>query len=121
MSPAPADTGLALPAASLLQLTATLLLVVALIFGITWVVKRFSLVTPRRSRAMSVIDELALSPRERVVLVQVGGSQVLLGVGANGLTALAPLAAPIDLPPAANAPGFAERLRDLMRRPGADA
>ena len=110
-----------MPAAGLLQLTAMLLLVVALIFGITWVVKRFSLVTPRRSRAMSVLDELALSPRERVVLVQVGQSQLLLGVSPGGLTTLAPLAAPVDLPPAANAPGFAERLRELMRRPGADA
>jgi flagellar protein FliO/FliZ len=109
----------ALPSGSLLQLTLSLTLVVALILVLTWLVKRFNLTTPRASRAMSVVDEIALSPRERVVLVQVGNAQVLVGVGVNGLTALMPLATPIDVPPAAGAASFADRLREFMHRPGA--
>ena len=108
-----------LPASSLVQLTGSLALVVGLIFALTWVVRRFHLATPRRSRAMSVMDELALGPRERIVLVQVGNSQVLLVVGVNGLTALTPLPTPVELPPAPANGGFADRLRDLMHRPGA--
>jgi flagellar protein FliO/FliZ len=107
-----------LPAASLIQLALSLTVVVGLIFVITWLVKRFNLATPRASRAMSVLDEISLSPRERVVLVQVGNAQVLVGVGINGLTALTPLSAPIELPPVANATSFADRLREFMHRPG---
>jgi flagellar protein FliO/FliZ len=116
MNAAPAT---ALPAGSLLQLTLSLTLVVALIFVVTWLVKRFNLATPRASRTMSVIDEIALTPRERVVLVQVGNAQVLVGVGVNGLTALAPLATPIEVPPTTGGTSFAERLREFMHRPGA--
>ena len=114
-------TAAQLPAAGVLQLTGSLLLVLALIFAITWAVKRLQLVRPRRSRSMSVLDELALSPRERVVLLQVGQSQWLLGVGPSGLTPLAPLSIPVELPADAAAPTFAERLRELLQRPGAGA
>lgn len=120
MTAAPPVSAISVPGAGLLQLTITLLLVVALIFSITWVVKRFQLVRPRRSRAMSVIDEMALSPRDRVVLVQVGQSQWLLGVSPAGLTSPVPLATPVELPPG-EAPGFAERLRELLQRPGSGA
>ncbi len=117
MSEASAPIG-ALAAGGLMQLTLSLICVVGLIFVITWLVKRLNLATPRNSRAMAVLDELPLSPRERLVLVRVGDAQVLLGVGSNGLTALTPLPAPIAMPPAAPAVSFAERLRDLMHRPG---
>ena len=70
-----------LPAASLIQLALSLTVVVGLIFVITWLVKRFNLATPRASRAMSVLDEISLSPRERVVLVQVAVFFVALTAG----------------------------------------
>jgi flagellar protein FliO/FliZ len=107
-----------LPAGGLMQLTLSLVCVVGLIFAITWLVKRFNLATPRNSRAMAVLDELALSPREKLVLVQVGDTQVLLGVGSNGLTQLTPLPSRIDMPPPAVTNSFAERLRALMQGPG---
>jgi hypothetical protein len=53
-----------------------------------------------------------------VLLIRIGEAQVLLGVGASGIVALAPLSAPIALKAAAQAPAFAERLRDMMKRPG---
>jgi hypothetical protein len=52
------------------------------------------------------------------VLVRVGESQVLVGIGAGGLVPLTPLTAPIMLKAAAPAPAFADRMRDLMKRPG---
>ncbi len=120
MTAAPPGSAISVPGAGLLQLTATLMLVVALIFAITWVVKRFHLVRPRRSRAMSVIDEMALGPRDRVILMQVGQSQWLLGVSSAGLTAPVPLATPVELPPA-DTPGFADRMREILQRPGSGA
>jgi flagellar protein FliO/FliZ len=108
---------------SLTQLTLSLIAIVALILAISWALKRLKLAGPRRgSGAMSVLDELSVGPRERIVLIRVGESQVLVGIGASGLVPLTPLTVPIALkegdPPA---PAFAERLRDLMKRPGGSA
>jgi flagellar protein FliO/FliZ len=59
-----------------------------------------------------------VGPRERVLLIRIGEAQVLLGVSAGGIVALTPLSAPIQLKAAGRVPAFAERLRDMMKRPG---
>lgn len=116
-------TALAQPASplsisSLTQLTLSLVAIVALILAIGWVLKRFKLGTPRGSVDSEVLDQLSVGPRERVVLARVGEAQVLIGVGPGGIVPLAPLAAPITLKALQSTPAFAERLRDLMKRPG---
>jgi flagellar protein FliO/FliZ len=104
---------------SLTQLTLSLIAIVALIVAIGWVLKRFKLAAPRGSVDSEVLDQLSLGPRERVVLVRIGTAQVLVGVSAGGIVALTPLAEPISLKAASRSPAFAERLRDIMKRPGA--
>ena len=116
-------TGLAQPASplsvgSLMQLTLSLTAIVALILAISWALKRLKLAGPRGSGEIAVLDELQLGPRERIMLIRVGESQVLVGVGASGLVPLMPLAEPISLKGGAVAPAFADRLRDMMKRPG---
>ncbi len=116
-------TGLAQPASplsvgSVAQLTLSLIAIVALILAISWALKKLKLAGPRSSGGIAVIDQLSVGPRERIVLVRVGESQVLVGIGAQGMVPLTPLAAPIVLKPAAPAPAFADRMRDLMKRPG---
>jgi flagellar protein FliO/FliZ len=115
-------TGIAQPASplsvsSLAQLTLSLIAIVALIFAISWALKRFKLAGPRGRGEITVLDELAVGPRERIVLLSVGDSQVLVGVGAGGVVGLTPLSTSIVLKGAAPAPVFADRLRELMRRP----
>jgi flagellar protein FliO/FliZ len=119
-------TGIAQPASplsvgSLTQLTLSLLAIVALILAISWVLKRLKLSNPRGSGEIAVIDEVSVGPRERIVLVRVGESQVLVGISASGLVPLTPLAAPIVLKGGPRTPAFAERLRDMMKRPGGSA
>jgi flagellar protein FliO/FliZ len=109
-----------LSVSSLAQLTLSLFAVVALIFAISWVLKRFKLAGPRGRGEIMVLDELALGPRERIVLLRVGGSQVLVGVGTGGVVGLTPLDTPIVLSGASTAPAFADRLRDFMKRPGGE-
>ncbi len=103
---------------SVTQLTLSLAAIVALIFAVSWIVKRLKLGTPRSRGDISVIDELALGPRERVVLVRVGDAQVLVGVGAGGVVGLTPLERPIAVKTSAEGPAFADRLREFMKRPG---
>jgi flagellar protein FliO/FliZ len=106
---------------SLAQLTLSLIAIVALILAISWALKRLKLAGPRGSGEIAVLDELSVGPRERIVLVRVGEAQVLVGVGAGGVVPLTPLAVPIVLKGGTPAPPFAERLRDMMKRPGGTA
>ena len=108
-----------LSVSSVAQLTLSLIAIIALIFAISWVLKRFKLAGPRGHGEISVLDELTLGPRERILLIRVGDSQVLIGIGAGTVVGLTPLAAPIALSGAAPAPVFADRLRDFMKRQGA--
>jgi flagellar protein FliO/FliZ len=117
-------TGMAQPASplsvsSLAQLTLSLIAIVALIFAISWALKRFKLAGPRGRGEITILDELTVGPRERIMLIRVGDSQVLVGVGAAGMVGLTPLATPIALTGAAAAPLFADRLREFIKRPGA--
>ena len=104
---------------SLTQLTLSLVAIVALILAIGWVMKRFKLAAPRGSLDSSVLEELKVGPRERIMLIRIGDAQVLVGIGANGVVPLTPLAAPIALKTIPAAPAFAERMRELMKRSGA--
>jgi flagellar protein FliO/FliZ len=106
---------------SLAQLTLSLIAIVALIFAISWLLKRFKVALPRGSGDMAVLDQVAIGPRERIALVRVGDQQVLIGIGAGGIVPLTPLANPISLRTGASVAPFAERLRDIMKRSGGAA
>jgi len=114
--PGPAPSPLSV--GSLLTLTLSLALIVGVILAAGWALKRLKMTGPRGRGDIAVLDELTLGPRERIVLVRVGEAQVLVGVGAGGIVGLTPLAAPLRLKAAAPPVPFAERLRDLMKRPG---
>jgi flagellar protein FliO/FliZ len=101
---------------SLTQLMTSLMVIVALIFATGWVLKRNRFAAARSRGDMSILDELAVGPRDRVVLIRVGEAQLLVGVGTNGIVPLAPLTMPISLKATSAAPAFADRLRDLLRR-----
>src|SRR3984893_9532593 len=114
-------TGMAQPASplsvgSLTQLTLSLMVIVALILVIGWALKRLKLAGPRGAGEIAVVDELSVGPRERIVLIRVGESQVLVGVSAAGLVPLTPLAAPIAIKGGGpRTPAVAERWREMVK------
>jgi flagellar protein FliO/FliZ len=111
--------GSPLSLSSLAQLTLSLVVIVGLILAISWVLKRLKVSAPRGGRGqIAVLDELSVGARERVVLLRVGDSQVLVGIGAGGMVALTPLGTPIVLKESPPTPVFADRLREFMKRPG---
>jgi len=113
--PAPASP---LSVGSLTQLSLSLLAIIGLILAVSWALRRLKVAGPRGRGDITVVDELTLGPRERIVLVRIGDAQVLVGIGPGSIVGLTPLAAPLVLrTPAAVLP-FAERLRELMKRPG---
>jgi flagellar protein FliO/FliZ len=114
-----AQTASPLSVSSLAQLTLSLLAIIALIFAVAWLLKRLKLATPRSSGDIAVLQEMSVGPRERIALIRIGQSQVLIGISPNGITSLQPLATAIVLNPSVPAvPAFAEKLRELMKRSG---
>ena len=94
-----------------------LLLVIGLIFLLAWLLRRMQQLNPRSNQAIKLISTQALGPRERLVLVQVGSEQVLVGLSAGRITPLHVLKEPVHLPDAEPAnPEFAQRLMELLGR-----
>lgn len=96
-----------------------LLLVVGVILALAWLAKRmpgFGAVGGGNP-ALKIVGSLALGPRERVVVVDVGGTQLLLSTGPHGTRALHTLEQPLPAP--ANAPSpFAQVLaRQFGKKP----
>ncbi len=113
-------SGSALSLGGALQLTLSLAAVIAFIFALSWALKRMKLAGPRSRGELAVIDQVAVGPKERIVLVRVGESQVLVGLSAGGMIALTPLAVPIAISrPTVATASFADRLREFMKRSGA--
>ena len=92
-----------------------LLLVLGLIFGLAWLARRMPGMTGLRGNAgLRVVRSLALGTRERLVVVEVGGTQLLLGTGAGGTRLLHTLETPlVDDAPAQPTP-FAQLLAQRL-------
>ena len=75
--------------AQMSKLLLGLLLVIGLIFLLAWLLRRVQQLNPRGNQAIKLISSHALGPRERLVLVQVGSEQVLLGLSAGRIAPLA--------------------------------
>jgi flagellar protein FliO/FliZ len=75
-----------------------LILVVSLILGLGWLARRMPGVgRASNTHALRIVGSLSLGPRDRVVVVEVGGTQLLVGVGQNGMTTLHTLAEPLPV------------------------
>lgn len=65
---------------TMLTLGAGLLAVLALIFGCAWIVRRMGGMSGGNTRAIKVVSVMPMGTRERVALIEVGGTQILVGV-----------------------------------------
>lgn len=111
-------------AGALIRLIVGLIAVLAMILALAWLLKRSGGVGRPLGGKLRVLGALSVGQRERVVLVQVGEKQLLLGVAPGRVQALHVLEQPLEGPeePPRGAAGrrgetFAERLRGLMQPP----
>ena len=101
--------------AQLGQMLLGLLLVIGLIFVLAWLLRRVQQIGPRGNQVIKLLASQALGPRERLVLVQVGNEQVLLGLSAGRITPLHTLKEPVHLADGEpDTPEFAQRLMELL-------
>lgn len=71
--------------------TVALALVLALVYGAAWVLRRLKTFNRGAQQNLDVIEAISLGPKERAVLVRVKDRQVLLGVSSGRVTLLADL------------------------------
>jgi flagellar protein FliO/FliZ len=104
---------------SLWQLTLGMLLVLGLILGIAWVLKRTGRFQMAAGGGLRILGGLSMGARERVVLLQVGETQLLVGVAPGRVQTLhvldEPLAERRNLS-AQSVPGFADQLSRMLKR-----
>ncbi|MEO6677165.1 MAG: flagellar biosynthetic protein FliO [Pseudomonas sp.] len=104
-------------AGQLTQLVFGLLLVLGLIFFLAWLLRRVQQAGPAgKGQVIEIVGSRALGPRDRLMLVQVGNEQILLGLSPGTITALHVLKEPVHVPSATEktTPEFAQRLMELL-------
>lgn len=109
------------PISGLLQMLLAMGLVLGVIFALAWLMRRVNPMALAGSQAaLRVISGVMVGQRERVVIVEVQGKWLVLGVAAQSVTLLYTLDRPEDLPtgaPVATGP-FADKLRALLESRG---
>ncbi|QJQ11989.1 flagellar biosynthetic protein FliO [Pseudomonas putida] len=100
----------------LAQMVFGLLLVVGLIFFLAWVLRRMQSTAVKGGQVIEIVGSRAIGPRDRLLLVQVGKEQILIGHTPGSIEALHVLAEPVEVPTGARqaTPEFAQRLMELM-------
>ena len=120
VSPAPQVGGDLVSGPGLGQMTLALVAVLALIFALAWAVRRFGRVQSLPMGSLRVLGGLSIGTRERVVLVKIGNTQLLLGVAPGRVQTLHVLAEPIEFSSPADggtgARDFADRLQSVLHR-----
>ncbi|MCE7913520.1 MAG: flagellar biosynthetic protein FliO [Nitrosomonas sp. PRO4] len=71
-----------------LQMAGGLLLVLAFIWGLTWLLKRFSLIPAAAAGTLKVVAATGVGQRERVVVVEIDNTWLVLGVAPGHVTKL---------------------------------
>ena len=76
----------------------SLLLIIGLILGLGWLAKRMpGMKRGANAAQLKVVASVALGPRERAVVLDVGGQQLLVGVGQGGVRTLHTLEHPLPV------------------------
>lgn len=98
-----------------MQSVTALFIVLASVIALAWVMRRFGRLQSSAKGALQMIDGMALSTRERIVLVQVGDTQILLGVAPGRVEAVHVLDKPVVTGGQEEVTGnFAARLREVL-------
>lgn len=104
--------------AALLHFSWALLLVLAIILLLAWLVRRTPWVAPRvkGSRLLKVLDTHSIGQRERLVVVEIAGKHLLLGVTATKIARLAVFDKPEEESNPAQPVHFHSQLRCLLKK-----
>ncbi|MDX1336049.1 MAG: flagellar biosynthetic protein FliO [Gammaproteobacteria bacterium] len=115
------ETGIALGngvsgSAYLMQLSIGLMVVLVGIVVLAWFMKRMSGIQHSAGGNLRVLEGLAIGPRERIVLLQAGKDQIVVGVAQGTIQTLHVLGETVDVPEPSTTPDFAKKLSEAIKR-----
>ena len=103
----------------LLSLGASLIVVVAAVLLVGWLYSRLRFSGGSSGNLINVVASRALGPKERLMLVEVAGQQLLVGMTATTVQTLHTFDRPVDAEAIeADGGGFGDRLRTAIRGMG---
>ena len=109
-----------LGAGYVIELLVGLAIVLTAVFVLAWVLRRMGHFSGSLGGSMKVLGGLSVGQRERVVLIQVGETQLLLGVAPGSVQRLHQLEEPLSLHetggPVSVPSGFAEKLASVLKQ-----
>lgn len=104
------------PSDYFLQILLSLILILLIIFFAAWLLKRYAHVNGAVNGQLKVLGGLSLGQREKVVLLQVGEEQIVIGVTPTQITTLHTLSKPIEVEEQGVASSrFSARLQEALQ------
>jgi len=100
-----------------LQMLLALIFIIGLIFAVAWLIRRMGNVAGASKGSLQVLAAVSLGQRERVVLMQAGKKQLLLGVAPGQIRTLHVFEEPIIEVDVAEQPArFADKLNAMIKQ-----
>ena len=84
-----------------LQYAFSFALVIGLLLTLLWTLRKMqngSTLMRKKNQRMHTIETLSVGPRQKILLIQVDGQDVLVGVTAHQMTALSPWPSKVAMP-----------------------
>lgn len=103
------------------QIVLSLVLVLLIIFISAWLLRRYGRFPGVAEGNLKVLGALSVGQRERILLLQVGEDQILVGVTSSRISRLHQLEVPVEVKD--NVPvtsQFSQRLQDALKPKGND-
>ena len=97
----------------LIQVSLALAAVVALIYAIAWFIKRKQGMQGLSNIPMKTIGVLPMGMKEKIILIEVGGKQILLGMTPSNINTLATFDEPI-IEEKPTTSSFSQKLKDII-------
>ncbi|MDH5601207.1 MAG: flagellar biosynthetic protein FliO [Gammaproteobacteria bacterium] len=118
--PIPSLTSEPVGLGNFMQMFFGLFIVVGLIVGMAWFMRRIGNMGGMNTGDLKVVGGVSVGQRERIVLVQAGDTQLLVGVGPGTIRTLHVMEEPIATknPGTTASSGFAEKLHTAIKNRG---
>lgn len=103
------------PELDLLTTFGSLIVVIAIIFGLAWLLKKMRLPAMGNQKGLSIIRQIPVGTRERIAVIKVGDEQFLVGITPQAINLISRLDHPIDDEQMENSQ-FANQFTQLLKK-----
>ena len=104
------------PVIALLKMSLALAVVLGFLWGFAALLKRFHTPSHQSKDGLSLVSTFSLGQREKLVVVQVGNEQLLLGVSSSSISKIHVLPTPLNLQNTGETGSFKNALNAALNR-----